>query len=102
MRNCAKDKGLRFCGECAEYPCEKIGKFHADGFVLDGATHRTDILDNTARLQSVGPIQWLLDQERRWTCTCGLPFSYYESHCARCGESLPSYATDKQTSKEAP
>ena len=102
MRNCANGKGLRFCGECAEYPCETIGKFHADGFVLEGATHRTDILDNTVRLQSVGPTQWLIDQASRWTCTCGLAYSYYESVCARCGESLPSYAAiERQTNKDA-
>jgi hypothetical protein len=27
-RLCAKEKGLTNCGQCEQYPCEKIAKFH--------------------------------------------------------------------------
>ena len=97
MRNCANEKGVRYCGECPEYPCATLTKFHADGFVLKGAKHRTDILANTGQLRASGTGKWQLDQTQRWRCVCGLRFSYYETRCARCGQSLPSYATSTDT-----
>ncbi|MCK8060281.1 MULTISPECIES: DUF3795 domain-containing protein [unclassified Fusibacter] len=95
IRKCAHNKGLEYCGACNDFPCDIVMKFHQDGAVLDGARHRLDIIKNTDHMRQ-GLKEWLDASERRWTCSCGLKFSYYEKQCHRCKETLDSYATKEE------
>jgi len=89
FRACAGEKGVVHCGLCAEYPCARLRAFQSDG-----RPHHRDVLDNLEALKTLGPERWLAEQERRWRCACGAPFSWYETHCPRCGAALDSYGPD--------
>ena len=43
------------------------------------------------KLKKMDPHQWLEEQEKRWKCNCGTPFSWYEEYCNNCGSFLDSY-----------
>jgi len=87
IKNCAANKGILHCGLCTDYPCDQIKKFQ-----FDGRIHHIVILDNLEFLKRSDPEQWLLEQENRWTCKCGMKYSWYEDYCSRCSSRLPSYS----------
>jgi predicted amidophosphoribosyltransferase len=89
IRACADAKGLVHCGLCAEFPCDLIRAFQNDGRI-----HHRDVLDNLKELGARGTDRWLAEQARRWTCSCGAGFSWYEVFCHDCGAPLPSYGPD--------
>jgi len=98
IRACAQDKGLTHCGECEqvdryETACERLKAFQNDGRI-----HHLPILQQLDDVKRKGIGPWLAEQQARWTCSCGQPFSWYESVCQRCGKTLNSYANqDSQT-----
>ena len=44
MAACAADKGLEFCGECEEYPCEELKQFQAE------RPHRIELWESQERI----------------------------------------------------
>ena len=81
IRTCAKAKGYRHCGECADFPCVRLLDFGADG-----SPHHAQALLNLKDLKEMGEAKWLELQERRWKCSCGARLSWYVSKCPKCGE----------------
>lgn len=86
IRDCTEKKGIIHCGECDEYPCKELKDFQADGHI-----HHIDIFNNIEEIREKGPEEWLMTQEKRWECSCGTKFSWYETVCQNCGTSLNSY-----------
>lgn len=86
IRECATVKGILHCGLCSEYPCPQLKAFQHDG-----RAHHVPVLDNLESLRRHGPAQWLSEQEQRWRCKCGHPFSWYEERCVQCGSRVASY-----------
>lgn len=84
MRICAREKGLEFCSECSDYPCEKIKRFRNDD-----APHHSAIMKNLERIGEIGKEEWLVEQKARWSCDqCGTRFSWYSEQCTECGAEL--------------
>jgi len=79
---CTRERGITFCYECADFPCDDLSTFSAD---------RRDIpLSNLRRLAEVGLGAWLEEQEARWCCpACGKPVDIYSETCRACGAELP-------------
>ena len=79
---CTQGRGITFCHECADFPCDDLFAFSAD---------RRDIpLSNLRRLAEVGLEVWLAEQEARWRCpACGKPVDIYSETCRACGAELP-------------
>ena len=92
LRKCAIDKGIDSCGYCPKYPCDELKKFKNDGHKWQGAKHRKDTLVNINYLLENDLENWIIRQENRWKCECGLSYSYYEKNCNNCGKRLNSYA----------
>jgi hypothetical protein len=88
IRLCAEGRGFLHCGECDAFPCEKIVEFQHDVRHI----HHFDVVDNLCEMKENGPEAWLGAQKVRWTCDCGMPYSWYEARCSRCGTGLISYA----------
>ncbi len=86
LRACAEERGIAHCGLCAEYPCAQLRAFQHDGKI-----HHIPVMDNLEALREQGAGPWLASQRQRWVCSCGMPFSWYETDCSRCGAPLPSY-----------
>ncbi|MBD3286324.1 DUF3795 domain-containing protein [candidate division WOR-3 bacterium] len=81
MRACAREKGLEFCSECSDYPCEMVKDFRNDD-----APHHSVIIKNLERIKEIGGKKWLAEQMERWTCTkCGTRFGWYTEKCEKCG-----------------
>ncbi len=97
IRACAQAKGLPHCGSCAEMPCHVLLAFREDGHA-----HHLEILRNLVELNRIGPGEWLTAQEKRWRCSCGMAFSWYERSCHSCGRVLVAYLDEKETNRDWP
>jgi len=86
IRKCSGARKFDHCGDCEEVPCQDLTKFQNDG-----RKHHEDIGDNLMLLNGLGVDKWLYAQEKKWTCGCGKPFSWYEVKCEGCGKYLNSY-----------
>ena len=84
IRTCAKDKGLEVCGECEDFPCDRLQAFQADD-----SAHHSAVLANQERIGKVGLERWLAEQEQRWSCSCcWSPTTWYDERCPECDSLL--------------
>ncbi len=80
MSACAADRGIDFCGECAEYPCGELKEFQAQ------RPHRIELWADLERIGTVGWEQWLRESEERYACPqCGTVNSAYDLKCRNRG-----------------
>jgi hypothetical protein len=56
IRICARERDLELCAHCPDFPCERVEAF--------GCRYPTLLADNR-RLQAVGPVRWVSEQEER-------------------------------------
>ena len=63
FRPCARDKGLTHCFECAEFPCERIQAFAADGH-----DHHRIAVENMRRMKGIGLEAWIAEQPKVMFC----------------------------------
>jgi hypothetical protein len=81
---CAESKGVEFCFECAEFPCQRISDFRNDKY-----PHHSAIFRNLAAIKAQGVEAWLEGEKKRWACPqCGERFYWYSEKCAKCGTEL--------------
>ncbi|MGD8719459.1 MAG: DUF3795 domain-containing protein [Candidatus Zixiibacteriota bacterium] len=84
MRSCAQERGVAFCSDCGDYPCEYVREFQADKYA-----HHSAVLKNLDTIRERGADAWLVEQEERWKCpSCGARFTWYEDTCGDCGAEL--------------
>ncbi len=72
------------CSDCEELPCNRIT------FLINmgGYLHRKEYVPNLKKIHEMGVKEWVKNEEERWRCPkCGLPMSWYDAECIRCGES---------------
>ena len=79
IRRCVASKGLDFCGECLEYPCEQLSRFQAE------RPHRIELFANQDRIQEAGFQTWFQEMIVRYSCPeCGTLNSAYHLTCPTC------------------
>ena len=84
--SCAAEKGIDFCGECAEYPCEPLKAFQTE------MPHRIELWEHHQRIREVGFEQWFTEMRDRYACPeCQTINSAYDIACRSCG-TTPSCA----------
>lgn len=81
IRDCSKEKGLRYCLPCEEYPCDKLDTFTNDPrYPYHKAVHA-----DMAQLQEIGIPAWLEEQKARWICpSCGNRYHWFARRCPTC------------------
>jgi len=80
MVPCAAEKGVDFCGECDEYPCEILKEFQA------ARPHRIELWPSLERIREVGHEKWFYEMLKHYSChQCGTVNSAYHSTCRECG-----------------
>ena len=90
MKPCAAEKGIDFCGECDEYPCDDIKKFQS------ARPHRRELWESQKRIKEEGYEKWFLYMTSHYACPeCGVLNSAYNVACRRCGHT-PSNAYVKR------
>ncbi len=81
MAKCAAAKGVDFCGECAEYPCNDLRAFQAE------MPHRIELWKSQARIKEAGYEKWYAEMIEHYSCRkCGTLNSAYDLKCRKCGE----------------
>lgn len=84
MTKCAAAKGVDFCGECAEFPCDDLMVFQAE------MPHRLELWQSLERIKEVGYEKWYTEMIDHYSCKkCGTLNSAYDIACRKCG-STPS------------
>lgn len=84
LRACAQSRGILHCGQCPEFPCDRLIDFENDG-----RAHHRSVTSNLRQLRSQGMNRWLKIQKNQWACECGARLSWYEEICTRCSAQLP-------------
>jgi hypothetical protein len=83
---CAAERGVDFCGQCADYPCGDLREFQA------ARPHRLELWANHQRIRDVGYETWYQEMLDHYRCpTCQAINSAYDRVCRSCG-AAPSCA----------
>lgn len=94
MYKCAAAKGIDFCGQCAEYPCEELKAFQA------AMPHRLELWESQSRIKEAGYEKWYEEMVELYSCpACGTINSAYDMVCWKCG-ATPSCAFVSQHKEE--
>jgi hypothetical protein len=77
---CAHGKGIEFCGECAEYPCDTLKEFQK------AMPHRIELFDDLERIRLIGWDDWSREKTVEYGCPqCHTINSAYDVACRACG-----------------
>lgn len=80
LKTCAKEKGIDFCGECGEYPCEELKSFQA------AMPHRIELWKSLEEIRNNGYEQWFYEKVQDYSCPqCQSINSTYDLTCRKCG-----------------
>lgn len=78
--NCAIQKGVDFCGDCPDYPCDNLRTFQAE------MPHRAELWQSLARLRQIGWEKCQQEMADRHACRkCITINSAYDLTCRCCG-----------------
>ena len=83
IKTCAQERGVAFCPDCEDYPCDRIRRFEA------GAPYRATLRQGANRLRKAGVSVWLREQNAMWRCrACGARTIAGVDTCPSCGITL--------------
>lgn len=82
FRECAKDRGLTWCYECGEFPCQRLEAF-LDSHYENGISHHASAIANLKRMKEVGVSAWVAEEKAKATCPqCGTIKHWNVRECA--------------------
>jgi len=82
FKKCCKDRGIEFCHECPDYPCDRYLESYNNHSSL--AYHRLAPV-NLGRIQEAGLAAWLEAESARWRCpACNTEVSFFDKACGKC------------------
>ncbi len=80
MVACAAEKGIDFCGECGEYPCDELKTFQK------ARPHRLELWEAQKRIKDIGYERWFDEMLDHFACpSCQTINSAYDRKCRACG-----------------
>jgi hypothetical protein len=97
MFGCAARRGIEFCSQCSDYPCNDLQRFQA------AMPHRLELWSDLDRIKAVGYEAWCGEVVGRYACgQCGTINSAYDPACRSC-RAVPScaYVADHRQELEA-
>lgn len=89
IRLCAlKEKNLRFCSECEQFPCKEVNRKLINSHPNDKKySYRHEIPENFKLIETLGMEQGLKELDKRWQCPeCGGRILFYAYTCSSCGQ----------------
>lgn len=88
LKSCAREKGVEFCYQCAEFPCEEIVKFKDDPLY----PYHGEVFEYMEEIKAKGKEAWLESMEKRWNCeSCGTRYDWWAQKCGNCGKEVKGY-----------
>lgn len=80
MEKCSSERGVDFCGECREYPCEDLRAFQVE------MPHRIELWKSQERIKEAGYEKWYMEMIEHYSCPeCHTLNSAYDLKCRNCG-----------------
>jgi hypothetical protein len=84
FRTCAKEKGVTWCFECAEFPCRRLEDFKKI-HIVDGVPHHATVIEDLKYMKEHGVEAWVKRQEKAGSCpTCGKRLYFFTRECPAC------------------
>ncbi len=85
IKKCNRRKGLNFCSECGEYPCEILNDFmHMEDYV-----YHMEIPEDFEEIKKTGLNAWYQKKEQAYYCkSCNHLNHWFEQECTGCGAKL--------------
>lgn len=88
LKACAQKRGLDFCGECAEYPCESFAGFRD----TPDFPYHSECPSYLSAIKAEGWKSWIASMERKWRCPdCGRECSWWDQSCPSCKKAMPGF-----------
>lgn len=92
LKSCAREKGLDFCYECNQYPCENLNNFKEDILY----PYHNEVYDYMKTIKEKGKEIWLTEMKKRWSCNdCGTMHDWWSMKCKPCGSKTNGYIQPK-------
>ncbi|MCQ5128680.1 DUF3795 domain-containing protein [Butyricicoccus faecihominis] len=83
IKDCVREKGLSYCYQCAEYPCQRIKN-------LEKSYHKryhASLMQNSRTVETEGLEAFMQSQRQAFTCPkCGGVISLHDDECSECQE----------------
>ena len=84
FRQCAAEKKVTWCFQCADFPCQRLRDFK-DVHVFNGISHHKHVIKDLQYMKKHGVEQWATEQERKGRCPqCGEMLYWYDLECPTC------------------
>lgn len=88
IRECAAAKGLKWCFDCDEFPCEILEDFSKQ-HVVNGICHHTHAIAHLKKMKEQGVEEWAGEEDRAGRCPkCGALQYWFARECGDCGEKI--------------
>lgn len=85
IKDCVKDKGLDYCFECSDYPCELIKNLERSY----NKRYQASLMENSEVVKNQGLKIFMEEQKVKYTCSkCGGIISIHDRECSECQEKV--------------
>ncbi|MDF1527049.1 MAG: DUF3795 domain-containing protein [bacterium] len=87
---CVAEKGVEFCAQCTDYPCEELKEFQV------AMPHRANLFEDGERIREAGFGKWFLEIRDKYTCPqFHVVSAAYNLACRKCGNDPGSSFADR-------
>ena len=84
IRDCCREKGLRYCLECTAFPCRRLNRLEKSY----RTRYNASLLSNSRAVLTRGLAVFLENERQKYTCSvCGGIVSLHDGVCGTCGAS---------------
>lgn len=81
IKTCAKEKEIRYCFECSDFPCKNIKNLERSYI----KRYKVSLIQNSTTVKNQGLEYFLLEDKERWTCKkCNGIISMHDAECSEC------------------
>lgn len=81
IKECVKEKGLKYCYQCSEFPCKKIKNIEKSYTLRYGVS----LIQNSRSVKEHGLTDFMEKQKTHYTCLqCGGIISLHDAECSEC------------------
>lgn len=85
IKDCVKEKSLKYCFECLDYPCKRLKYLEKSYQTRYGAS----LIDNSLFVKTYGLTKFMEIQKQKYTCpNCGGIISIHDRQCNECKNSF--------------
>lgn len=82
IKDCVRERALRYCFECEDYPCKRIKSLEKSY----NTRYHASLMENSRRVRELGLEAFMAQQKQLFTCPdCGGVISLHDAECSECG-----------------